>query len=95
MKDRGMRVKPVTFTIPEQLGAILHSKIRRGEMSKFVTRALWDALKREEEALLREFLDSDKDPGNIEVKHSFSDIEGEDFIGIEGFYFGELATDEK
>ncbi len=49
-------------------------------MSKFVTRALWEALRKEDEALLQQFLEADKDPGNIEVKQSFSDIEGEDFI---------------
>ena len=77
--------KPVTYTIPEQLDAALHAKVGRGRMSQFVTKALWDALKRDEEALLQEFLDADKDPGNIEVKQSFSEIEGEDFIGLEDF----------
>ena len=48
-------------------------------MSKFVTQALWDALKKDEDALLMEFLEADKDSGNIEVKQSFSEIEGEDF----------------
>ncbi len=54
-------------------------------MSKFVTQALWKVLKRKEEALLKEFLEADKDPGNIEVKQSFSEIEGEDFIGLDDF----------
>ncbi len=54
-------------------------------MSQFVTQALWEALKKEEEALLMEFLEADKDPGNIEVKKSFSVLEGEDFIGLEDF----------
>ena len=80
-----MKVKPVTYTIPEQLDVILHTKIGRGRMSKFVTQALWDALKREDEALLMEFLEADKDPGNMEVKESFSEIEGEDFIGLDDF----------
>lgn len=82
-----MRVKPVTYTIPENLDALLHAKVGRGRMSKFVTQALWDALKKEEGALLMEFLEADKDPGNIEVKKSLSGIEGEDFIGIEDFNF--------
>jgi hypothetical protein len=77
--------KPVTYTIPEQLDAILHAKIGRGRMSKFVTQALWEALKKEEDALLMEFLEADKDPGNIEVKQSFSEIEGEDFVGLDDF----------
>lgn len=80
-----MKVKPVTYTIPEQLDAVLHAKIGRGQMSKFVTQALWEALKRDEDALLMEFLEADKDPGNIEVKQSFSEIEGEDFIGLDDF----------
>lgn len=54
-------------------------------MSKFVTQALWKVLKRKEEALLKKFLEADKDPGNIEVKQSFSKIEGEDFIGLDDF----------
>lgn len=87
--------KPVTFTIPEQLDAALHIKVGRGRMSKFVTQALWEALKRDEEALLKEFLASDNDPGNIEVLKSFSGIEGEDFIGIEDFDFDENAANEK
>ncbi len=77
--------KPVTYTIPEELDAALHAKIGRGRMSKFVTQALWNALKRDEEALLMEFLEADKDSGNIEVKQSFSEIEGEDFIGLDDF----------
>lgn len=78
-----MRRKPVTYTIPEQLDAILHAKVGRGQMSKFVTKALWDALKKDEEALIMEFLEADKDPGNLEVKQSFSGIEGEDFLGLD------------
>lgn len=56
-----MKKKPVTYTIPEQLDAILHAKVGRGRMSQFVTQALWDALKREEESLLKEFLEADKE----------------------------------
>lgn len=78
-----MKVKPVTYTIPEQLDILLHAKIGRGRMSKFVTQALWEALKRDEDALLMEFLEADKDSGNIEVKQNFSEIEGEDFIGLD------------
>ncbi len=84
-----MKTKPVTYTIPKNLDDALHSKIGRGRISKFVTQALWDALKKEEEALLQEFLEADKDPGNIDVKKSFSEIEGEDFIGMEDFDFRE------
>ena len=86
--------KPVTYTIPEQLDAVLHAKIGRGQMSKFVTKALWDALKREENALLMEFIEADKDLGNIEVRQSFSEIEGEDFIGLDDFDLKDRAVDE-
>lgn len=89
VRDQFMRVKPVTYTIPEQLDSVLHAKIGRGKMSKFVTQALWEALRREEAALLNEFLEADKDPGNIEIKQSFSEIEGEDFIGLDNFDFRE------
>lgn len=81
--------KPVTFTIPEQLNLALHKRIGRGKMSAFATRALWDALKKEEEALLLEFLGADRDAGNKEIKENFSSIEGEDFSGIEDFNFNE------
>ncbi len=84
-----MKSRPVTYTIPESLDAALHLKVGRGKMSKFVTRALWDALKKEEEGLLKEFLDADKEAGNRELKRSFSEMEGEDFIGIEDFDFGD------
>lgn len=77
--------KAVTFTIPRQLDDMLHARVGRGKMSKFVTQALWDALKKEEDDLLRQFLEADKDTGNIEIKDSFSDIEGEDFIDIQDF----------
>lgn len=77
--------KAVTYTIPKQLDVMLHAKIGRGKMSKFVTQALWEALKKEEVLLLAEFLEADKDPGSIEVKKSFSEIEGEDFLGIDDF----------
>lgn len=84
-----MKTKPVTYTIPEDLDAVLHAKIGRGRMSKFVTRALWNALKDDEESLLMEFLQADKDAGNIEAKQSFSEIEGEDFTGVDDFNFEE------
>ena len=80
-----MSTKPVTYTIPKKLDAALHAKIGRGKMSKFVTQALWIALKREEEATLMEFLEADKDSGNREVRKSFSQLEGEDFVGIDDF----------
>lgn len=83
-----MRKKPVTYTIPEQLDILLHARVGRGRMSQFVTQALWDALKKEEEDLVKEFLAADKDPGNIEIKKEFSGIEGEDFIGLDDFDFG-------
>lgn len=88
-----MKSKPVTYTIPENLDAALHMKVGRGKMSKFVTRALWEALRKEEESLLKEFLDADKEAGNLEVKRSFSEIEGEDFLGIDDFNFGDHPTD--
>jgi hypothetical protein len=78
-----MSVKPVTYTIPVKLDAALRSKVGRGRMSRFVTQALWEALRRDEEVLLKEFLEADKEAGNIEVQQSFSEIEGEDFIGFE------------
>lgn len=42
-----------------------------------------------------EFLEADKDPGNIEVKQNFSAIEGDVFIGIEDFDFGDEAVNER
>lgn len=51
-------------------------------MNKPVTQSSWETLKKNEEALLMEFLEADKDPGNIEVKQSFSEIEGEDFVEL-------------
>ncbi len=90
-----MSMKPVTYTIPEQLDAVLHAKIGRGRMSKFVTQALWEALKRDEEALLMEFLEADKEAGNMELKQGFCELEGEDFIGLDDSGFGEPPVNEK
>jgi hypothetical protein len=90
-----MKRKPVTYTIPGQLDAILHAKIGRGKMSQFVTEALWEALRKHEKSLLQEFLEADKDIGNREVKQSFSAMEGEDFIGIDDFDFGERAINDE
>jgi hypothetical protein len=83
--------KAVTFTIPEQLDTLLHARVKRGRMSQYVTQALWKALEEDENALLKEFLDADKDAGNLEAKADFSGLEGEDFAGIEDFddEFGE------
>lgn len=89
-----MKAKHVTFTIPENIDILLHTKIEKGQMSKFVTQAIWDAFKKEDEALLQELLEADKDPGNREIKASFSDIEGEDFIGMHDFDFTEDETNE-
>lgn len=83
------KVKAVTYTIPQKLDAVLHTKVGRGKMSKFVTQALWEALRKEEETLLMEFLEADKEAGNKEVKKSFSEMEGEDFIGLDDFDFGD------
>ena len=87
MKNKPIKTKPVTYTIPQNLDVALHAKVGRGGMSKFVTKALWDALKKEEDALLNEFLAADKDPGEKEIRESFSPLEGKDFIGIEDFDF--------
>ena len=84
-----MRTRPVTYTIPEDLDTVLHSRVGRGKMSRFVTQALWDALKKQEDSLLMEFQEADKDAGNVEAKQNFSAIDGEDFIGIEDFDFEE------
>jgi hypothetical protein len=90
-----MRTKPVTYTIPKDLDAALHARFARGQMSKFVTQALWDALKKEEDALIKEFLEADQDPGNADVKQSFSKLESEDFMGIECFDFEDKSDHEK
>jgi hypothetical protein len=84
-----MKVKLVTYTIPESLDAELHHKIERGLISKFVTMAIWEALKKHEEETLKEFLESDKDSSHKEIKDVFSKIEGEDFIGVEDFDFND------
>lgn len=89
-----MRTKHVTFTIPENIDYLLHTKVGKGQMSKFVTQAIWNALKNEEESLLQEFLEADKDPGNIELKANFNSIEGEDFIGMSDFDFSEEENDK-
>jgi len=81
--------KPVTYTIPKDLDAVLHAKVGRGRMSKFVTEALWEALRKDEESLLMEFLEADKDPGDKEARVDFSKMEGEDFLGVEDFDFGD------
>ncbi len=52
-------IKTKRGSYPEQLDAVLHAKISWGRMSN-VTQALWEALKRDEEALLMEFLKADK-----------------------------------
>lgn len=91
---RHQKVKPVTYTIPVKLDHELHQKVGRGRMSKFVTEALWEALKKDEDDLLREFLAADQDLGNLEIKKSFSEAEGEDFIGLDDFDF-ETNTDKK
>lgn len=86
-----MAKRLVKYTIPEDLEALLRIKVDDYRIDTFVTQALWEAL-RQEEALLQEFLDADKDPGNIETKQNFSDLlEGEDFIGLDGFDFTERA----
>jgi hypothetical protein len=90
-----MRTKPVTYTIPKDLDAILHSKIGRGEMSKFVTRALWDALKKEEDELIKELQATKSDPAYLELEKDFEFLEGEDFIGIEDFPFNEDGINAK
>ena len=80
-----MRRIPVTYTIPQQLVVALHTKIGVGQMSKFVTQALWEALRKEEEALLMEFLQADEDSGNLQIKDDFAPMSGDDFIGLDDF----------
>jgi hypothetical protein len=46
MYTRIMERQPVTYTIPRDLNIALHTKIGVGQMSGFVTQALWAALKK-------------------------------------------------
>lgn len=85
MYTKVMEKKPVTYTIPKDLDIALHTKIGVGHMSRFVTQALWEALKREEDALLLECLEADKDPGNRVLKEDWSPLEGEDFVDLDDF----------
>jgi hypothetical protein len=86
---------PRTYTIPRDLDAILHSKIGRGEISKFVTRALWDALKKEEDEFVAQLIATKTDHAYLELKEDFAFLEGEDFVGLEDFPFTEDSLDAK
>jgi hypothetical protein len=41
--------------------------------------------KKEEDALLMECLQADKDPGNMQLKEEWSSLEGEDFVDLDDF----------
>ncbi len=69
----------VTFSIPEEVNSLLHTHVRKRELSKFVTSAIKKALEEEQSKLKAAYMAADKDPDRREVIEDWSSLESEDW----------------
>lgn len=67
----------VTFTIPEDVNALLHSVVEKRGLSEFVTKALKKALQEERDALKKAYAAADQDPDRKELLDDWSDLDSD------------------
>ncbi|MES2273823.1 MAG: hypothetical protein V4487_06490 [Chlamydiota bacterium] len=61
-KNKAPKKVHVTFSIPIEVNALLHSLVEKRGLSNFATKALQRALKDEQSALKKAYLAANKDP---------------------------------
>ena len=76
-----MKKVTVTFSIPEELNDHLHSVVEKRGLSKFVSAAIEQALKEEEETLKKAYLEAEKESSRQEVVDDWAQLDGEDWDG--------------
>lgn len=67
----------VTFSIPEEVNALLHSVVEKRGLSDFATKALEKALAEEQESLKQAYLAANKDPDRKKTIHDWASLENE------------------
>ena len=67
----------VTFSIPEELNALLHVTVKRRELSRFVAEAILYAIEHKQNALKSAYDAANKDPDREEVLNDWDSIENE------------------
>jgi hypothetical protein len=74
-----MRTVNVTFSIPENTNMLLHTFVKKRGLSKFVTRAIENALETEKNALKNAFRAAENDPDLKEITNDWAALDGEDW----------------
>lgn len=74
-----MKTVNVTFSIPENINIILHSFVEKRGLSKFVTKAIEQALEKEKNNLKAAYLEAENDPDSKEVIEDWAALDGEDW----------------
>lgn len=74
-----MKTVNVTFSIPEGVNTLLHTYVERRGLSKFVSKAIENALKEEKNALKAAFRDAENDPDIQETMADWAILDGEDW----------------
>ena len=67
----------VTFSIPIEVNALLHSVVEKRGLSEFATKALQKALKEEQNALRTAYAAADRDPDRKKVIDDWSVLDAE------------------
>lgn len=69
----------VTFSIPEDTNMLLHSFVEKRGLSKFVTKAIEEALEIEKNQLKAAFREAENDPDLKETIDDWAALDGEDW----------------
>jgi hypothetical protein len=69
----------VTFSIPENTNTLLHSFVEKRGLSKFVTRAIEQALEEEKNKLKAAFREAENDQDLKEIMDDWAALDGEDW----------------
>lgn len=74
-----MRTINVTFSIPENVNILLHSYVEKRGLSKFVTKAIINALEVEKNNLKAAFRAAENDPDLKETMDDWAALDGDDW----------------
>lgn len=77
----GIKMKKInaTFSLPKETNDLLHALVARQKLSAFVADAISKALEEKKQALRRDYLEAENDPGRKEAIKEWKGTEGEDW----------------
>lgn len=67
----------VTFSLPTELNNALHAFVGKQGLSKFVAKAIEQALKEERMSLRNEYAEASKDPDRLKTIEDWQDLDTE------------------